>query len=97
MIRQNSQPKALPIISNADCSSDGSIIVTSIDELTTKTIEILRREILNLMGESTRGKLEPSSSKALVDYIKLLSDLKDKEKDLLAQLPDEYLEKLARK
>lgn len=96
MKRDNSQLPALPIVEK-DCNSNGNIIVTSIDELTTKTIEILRREIINLMMESTRGKLEPTSSKALVDYIKLLADLKEKESELLSQLPDEYLESLAKK
>lgn len=70
--------------------------VGSIDELTVKTLEILRREIQNLMMESSRGKLESSSSRSLVEYIKLLGELKKKEQDLLNEMSDEFLEKLSK-
>lgn len=77
--------------------TEGAVIVSSVDELTAKTLEILRREITNLMIESSGGKLSPPSSKALVDYVKLLDDLKVKEKELLEEASDEFLKKLAKK
>lgn len=76
---------------------DFSLATTSIEDLRLKTLEILRREVLNLMGESTRGKLSPTSSKSLTDYIKLLSDLKDLEAEELEKLSEEHLRKIAAK
>lgn len=73
---------------------DLSIASTTLEELSNKAQEILRREILNLMGESTSGKLSPPSSTALVNYIKLLGELRDKEKEELAAMSDEFLEKI---
>lgn len=75
---------------------DFSIATTELDELTAKTQEILRREITNLMIESTAKKLSPTSSAALVSYIKLLGELKDKETEALKAMGDEHLKKLAR-
>lgn len=75
---------------------DLTLAQTSVDELTAKSIEILRREILNLMGESSGGKLSPTSSTALVGYIKLLGELKKQEKDTLATMSDEFLEGLVK-
>lgn len=77
--------------------TEGIVIISSVDELTAKTLEILRREITNLMIESSGGKLQPASSKSLVDYIKLLDELKKKEKELLEEASDEFLKKLAKK
>lgn len=76
--------------------TEGTVIVASVDELTAKTLEILRREITNLMIESSAGKLAPPSSKSLVDYIKLLDDLKQKEKELLEEASTEFLQRLAK-
>lgn len=81
---------------NTDLSPDLTLAQTSIDELTAKAIEILRREIVNLMGETSRGKLSPTSSTALVGYIKLLGDLKEKEQDLVEELSTEFLEKISK-
>jgi len=78
-------------------AADLSLATTSIDELTLKTLEILRREVLNLMGESTAGKLSPQSSTALVSYIKLLGELKEQEKDLLDELSNKHLQEIAGK
>lgn len=69
--------------------------VGSIDELMVKSLEILRREIQNLMIESSRGKLENASATALVNYIKLLGELKKKEQELLQEMSTEFLEKLS--
>ncbi len=71
--------------------------VGSIDELLVRTLEILRREIHNLMRESSKGKLEPSSSKALVDYIRLAKELKKQESEILQDMSDEFLKTLSEK
>lgn len=64
-------------------------------ELLEKGGELLRREILNLMSESSRGKLSPNSAKDLVAYIKLLNELKAEQQEELEGLDDEALRKLA--
>lgn len=73
---------------------DFSLVSTTLEELSNKAQEILRREILNLMGESTGGKLSPTSSASLVSYIKLLGELRDKELEDLSKLGDDHLRKL---
>lgn len=74
---------------------DFSLASTSLEDLVNKSQEILRREITNLMIESTGKKLSPTSSAALVQYIKLLGELKDKETEELRNLGEEHLKKLA--
>lgn len=70
---------------------------TTIDELRTKCMEILRREVTNLMMESSKGKLHPNSAKSLTDYVKLLGELKDIEEEELKRLSDDHLKKLVNK
>lgn len=60
-----------------------------------KATEILRREITNLMIESSSKKLSPSSAKDLVAYIKLLSELKAEQQEDLSKLTEEQLKALA--
>lgn len=74
---------------------DFSLVSTTLEELSNKAQEILRREILNLMGESTGGKLSPTSSASLVSYIKLLGELRDKELEDLSKLGDDHLKRLS--
>lgn len=76
---------------------DFSLANTDLEELNAKAQEILRREITNLMIESSSNKLSPTSSSALVQYIKLLGELKDKEDETLRNLGDEHLKKIAGK
>jgi len=59
-----------------------------------KSIEILRREIRHLMMESSQNKLNKGSATDLVQYIKLLTDLYEKEKELTTKLTDEELKEL---
>jgi hypothetical protein len=73
---------------------DPAIIDISLDDLLGKSLLILYREIRNLLIESSGGKLDKDSSQNLRDYIKLLNELKTKEKDVLNTLSDEELEKL---
>lgn len=65
-----------------------------IEELLAKGGEILRREILNLLMESSRGKLSAASSRDLVAYVKLLSELKADALEQLDDLSDDELRKL---
>jgi hypothetical protein len=74
----------------APASEDDNDIATML----TKSIEILRREIRHLMYESAQTKLSKGSSTDLVNYIKLLSDLHDKEKELVSAITDEELKRL---
>lgn len=53
--------------------------------------EILRREIRNLMMESTGKKLSPASARDLVSYIRLLDDLREKQLSAAADMTDEEL------
>lgn len=76
---------------------DFSLASTTLDELTDKAQEILRREITNLMIESTGKKLSPTSSASLVSYIKLLGELKEKEDETLRALGNDHLEKIAQR
>lgn len=59
-----------------------------------KGAEILRREISNLMIESSGKKLSSASAKDLVNYLKLLSEIKLEQEKFLGSLTDEELEKL---
>lgn len=68
----------------------------SLDELLDKTRLILYREIKNLLEESSAGLLSKDSSTSLVNYAKLLKDLKKAEEDAGQNLSDEELEELAK-
>lgn len=59
--------------------------------------EILRREIKNLMMESSGKKLSPTSARDLVAYIRLLSELRAQEVDTVEGLTDEELKELSEK
>lgn len=74
---------------------DLNIHDVELEDLTRKTREILRREVTNLMVESTGKKLSPTSSQSLVSYIKLLGELKDKEDEELRRLGNDHLKKLS--
>lgn len=63
-------------------------------DLLDKGAEILKREITNLMIESSGKKLSPNSAKDLVSYLKLLHDLKLEQTKALSELSDEELKKL---
>jgi hypothetical protein len=65
-----------------------------LSDLLDKGAEILKREIRNLMLESSGKKLSPTSARDLVSYVKLLHELQLEEKKILAGLTDAELEKL---
>lgn len=80
---------------NTDLKPNLIEATTTVDELRVKCVEILRREVTNLMMESAKGKLSTHSSSSLTSYIKLLQELKDIEDAELKVLSDEHLRKLA--
>lgn len=57
--------------------------------------EILKREIKNLMMESSGKKLSPTSARDLCNYIKLLSELRAEQKESLSDMTDEALTALS--
>lgn len=91
-------PKSSGVVSSqpttASPSSPASDDDNDIGTMLTKSIEILRREIRHLMMESSQNKLSKGSSTDLVNYIKLLSDLHDKEQSIVTQITDEDLKRI---
>lgn len=76
---------------------DLSVASSTLDELNEKALEILRREIINLMMASSSGLLSRDNAMSLTSYIKLLGELKEKENEELARLGDDHLRKLSDK
>lgn len=66
----------------------------SIDGLIGDGLLVLYREIKNLLIRSVSGKLERSDSQDLRDHLKLLFEIKDREKDFLKNLSEEELKVL---
>lgn len=58
---------------------------------------ILKREVHNLTMASAAGKLLPAHARDLVAYVKLLSELRDKQEADAAAMTDDELQKLASK
>lgn len=58
-----------------------------------RLMEVLRRESINLLTESSEGVLARDRSTALVNYLKFLEKLEDGQKDKLSDLSDEELAK----
>lgn len=69
----------------------------SIDRLLEDGLYILYREIKALFIMSSRGKLEPNDAKDLRDHLKLLFELKEREKELLTNMTDDELKEKAQK
>ncbi len=59
-----------------------------------KSMVVLGREVTNLMHESARGKLDAKSAQALVQYLRLLNELKAEQQKELQNLTDEELKAL---
>ncbi len=67
-----------------------------LDKLIEKTYEALRRDVNHILAASAGSKLDAASARDLVNYYKLLSDIKrqqEKDDSGLAKLSDEELEK----
>lgn len=68
----------------------------SLDEIADKLLTVLYRETKFLMEESSGGaSLARENKTALVNYMKLVKELQDKQKSDLDKLSDEELAKLA--
>jgi hypothetical protein len=72
---------------------DKALSDVSIDGLIGDGLLCLDREMRNLKFATARGKLSAPEAKDLRDTVKLLFELKDREKELLEALGDEDLEK----
>lgn len=66
--------------------------IFDVEDLLAKTGEILRREVLNLMSKSSGGKLSPTDARDLVNYVRLLAELKAEQDAVLSELSDEELQ-----
>jgi hypothetical protein len=67
----------------------------SVDRLIDNGLMCLHREMRNLMLASAKGKLDAASARDLRDTVKLLFELKDREKEMLKGKSDEELAELA--
>lgn len=86
---------ARPVKEDSSATSETSAY--DVQDLLDKCGEILRREVTNLLMESSRGKLGEKSARDLAAYIKLLSDLKEEETAKLTELTDEQLQSIIKK
>ncbi len=69
----------------------------TLDDLLARCIRILRREVKNLEESSSGGsKLSKDQSNELRENVKLLMELKKREKELLDALSDDELDRMAR-
>lgn len=66
----------------------------NLDDLISKHLLILYRETRSLMVESASGKLSKDSAISMRDNMRLLFELKKKERELLDNLTDEDIVKL---
>lgn len=66
----------------------------SFGDLLDRSRLILHREIGNLTYESSQGKLSKDSAQSLRDYVKLLTDLNEREKELVKDLSADQLKEI---
>jgi hypothetical protein len=66
-----------------------------VEALLAKGGEVLKREFKNIMRESANGKLSPGSARDLVNYLRLLSELKIEESQAANALSEEELKAIA--
>jgi hypothetical protein len=64
--------------------------------LLTKLYTALEREVQNIVMESVKGKLGPMISKDLVQYIRLLNEIRLDQEALLGELSTEELQNAAK-
>jgi hypothetical protein len=76
-----------------------SVTQADIDQEAVKArlLEVLRRESINLMTESTEGRLDRDRSVALVNYLKFLNQLDEAQNEKLSELTDEELDAATKK
>ena len=71
-----------------------SVAQHDLDALQEKCIEIIRRDISNIMSEAVDGKLQPKDASTVVNYTRLFSDIKGIQEEEAEKLTDEELEQL---
>lgn len=81
-------------VSSSNAGVPEALEAFDVETLLAKCGELLRREITNLLMESSGGKLAPNSSRDLVQYVKLLSELKAEQLKELADMTEEELKEL---
>jgi hypothetical protein len=67
----------------------------SMDEIHEKLLNVLARDVDQLLHASAIKKLEAGDSQTLTNYLKLIKDLKKLEAENLENISDEDLEKIA--
>lgn len=88
--------KPTTVITTQQAETASVVGTFDVTELLDKGGEILRREIVNLMVESSGKKLSPTSARDLVAYVRLLSELKVEQTKVLSEMTDEELEALTK-
>lgn len=88
----DSKPDTKNMQAPATKPADPAISDISIDGLIGDGLLALYREVKNLLMLSARGKLDPNAARDLRDHLKMLFEIKDREKELLAALEDTELE-----
>jgi hypothetical protein len=86
------QPKATVAV-----PLDEPTVAFDVQKLLEKGGLILQREIQNLLTESAGGKLQPTSARDLVQYVKLLAELRSEQAAVLHDMADEELSKIVPK
>lgn len=77
------------------CPTPGPVAPIDIVDLLDKCGEVLRREVQNLLMLTATGKkLDSACAKDLVAYMKLLQEIKDEQKAMLASKDTEELKEL---
>lgn len=87
----NSQPKAPATTPVVDPPKVSDIDISGLID---DGLLALYREIKNILMVSSRGKLDAATARDLRDHLKLLFELKDREKDWLKSLTPEQLDDL---
>jgi len=72
--------------------TSGALSDISIERLIDLGLTALDREIRNLTVASAKGKLDAPSARDLRDHLKLLFEIRDRERDGLGKLSDEELQ-----
>jgi uncharacterized protein Yka (UPF0111/DUF47 family) len=70
-----------------------------LNRLLKEASKAVERDIKHIFLEVMKGKLAPTSSRDLVSYVKLLSDVLDKQKEVekgLSSIPEEDLKQMAK-
>jgi hypothetical protein len=77
-------------------SGDPKFSEISVDRLIDDSLLALYREIKNILKLSAHGKLDPNDARDLRDHLKLLFELKEREKEALHGMTDEEIKAKAK-